>query len=137
MLSLISVVILLAWCSTTKINQSGGVTNENTWEVSTGAIDSGIINNDIISWEVVDTIGETAATETWIITWSSDIIWTNPQTPALETSGSSEEDALKAKIRELIEKRRIESKPATGLTEEDIQLMEDILKEIIEETNNK
>jgi len=50
------------------------------------------------------------------------------------TADTAEDNAIKAKIRELIEKRKIESKSATGLTEEDIQLMTDVLQAIVDET---
>ena len=124
MISLISAVLLLTWCSMTKINQSEELTgNAITWEIATGAINSGTMNNDVISWDVIDTTGTTAlevSTDTTVATNT--------------TTATAEDNALKAKIRDLIEKRKIESKSATGLTEEDIQLMTDVLQAIVDET---
>ena len=124
MISLISAVLLLTWCSMTKINQSEELTGDTiTWEIATGAIDSGTMNNDVISWDVIDTTGTTAlevSTDTTVATNT--------------TTATAEDNALKAKIRDLIEKRKIESKSATGLTEEDIQLMTDVLQAIVDET---
>gem|GEM_PF-3638789 len=48
---------------------------------------------------------------------------------------AAEDSTLKEKIRNLIEQRKIESKATTKLTEEDIQLMEDVLKTIVNETS--
>lgn len=53
-----------------------------------------------------------------------------------DTAPTVQENLLKEKIRILIEQRKIDSKAATELTEDDIQLMEDILKEIVDETSN-
>lgn len=135
MLSFVSVALLLAWCSTNKINVTDEATNElNTWEIVTETTDSGTVvtNDETISW-----------TQTAIESWES-ISVTNQENNTIDTSGwianntntwwTAEENALKAKIRTLIDERKIEDKPATKLTEEDIQLMEDILKEIVETT---
>lgn len=60
--------------------------------------------------------------------------------PTLDTTTTtpeptSEEKALQDRIQKLIEERKIQSKNNTGLTEEDIQLMEDILEEIVNGTD--
>jgi len=136
MLSLISATMLLTWCSMTKINQSEGLTGDNiTWEVITGVTDSGVITTDIISWDVIswDIVNwDTTNTNTGITTTEVSINTGNTivDTPAIV----AEETALKEKIRILIEKRKIDSKPATELTEEDIQLMTDVLQAIVSET---
>jgi len=124
MISLISAVLLLTWCSMTKINQSEELTGDTiTWEIATGAINSGTMNNDVISWDVIDTTGTTASE-----------VSTDTTVATNTTTATAEDNALKAKIRDLIEKRKIESKSATGLTEEDIQLMTDVLQAIVDET---
>jgi len=95
-----------------------------TWETMTGAGESGAINTDNISGTEIG--GKTTTGET--ITGTAII--DSPATIA-------QENELKEKIKTLIEKRKIDSKPATKLTEEDIQLMTDVLQTIVDETKSK
>ena len=90
----------------------------------TGAGESGAINTDNISGTEIG--GKTTTGET--ITGTAII--DSPATIA-------QENELKEKIKTLIEKRKIDSKPATKLTEEDIQLMTDVLQTIVDETKSK
>lgn len=124
MLSLLSAALLLTWCSTVKVNQPENLTGDiMTWEIATGIVESGIVNTEIMT-----------GTET-TISWDT-VTGTNTMvTPVIDDpKTTAEESALKEKIRVLIEKRKIGSKPATELTEDDIQLMTDVLKAIVDET---
>ena len=125
-------LILLSGCSMTKINQSEGLTwdtTTDTWITNTGPVSTWWISTLETWWlPTLETWWLSTLQTWWINTGSSDIVWADLQT-------SSEEDvAMKEKIRTLIEKRKIDSKSATGLTEEDITLMEDILNEIVKWT---
>lgn len=134
MLSLLAIALMLTWCSTTKISQSDETIN--TWEVTTGMVDSGMVDSGMVDTETISgDATEVTATGEMITAIANE---TNAGSAAIDTPATvAEDDALKAKIKTLIEQRKIESTPATKLTEDDIQLMTDVLKAIVDDTNNK
>jgi hypothetical protein len=99
--------------------------------VDSGMVDSGMVDTETISGDAT----EVTATGEMITAIANE---TNAGSAAIDTPATvAEDDALKAKIKTLIEQRKIESTPATKLTEDDIQLMTDVLKAIVDDTNNK
>ena len=121
--------LLLTWCTSVQNTISP---SDTSWEVLTGTDivvtgDQQLLNTD----------------QQWVvqISWTTDTTTTTTDqtttqtTTATATSNKETQDNwLREKIRKLIEDRKLETKWATGLTEEDIWLMENILKEIVDST---
>lgn len=131
-LLMLSVWILLAGCSSktsiqseeTGALQTGATqTTEQTWTNSSTSVESSWTQQDINSWTEIKNNVESNTTLTW---WESK-----------NSDTATQDNALKDKIKAMIDKRKANLSWTTGLTEEDIQLMEDILKEIVDSSGQK
>lgn len=151
-LSVLGISLLLSWCSVTKILQSEDFASSTgtlviSWDQTESSGDQGesstagpitiTTSTDI----VVNVLSETGSVATGEVIVNNDTSIANTtETGSLGvsiTTTQEEENTFKDKIRAMIEKRKSESKWAETLTEDDIQLMEDILKQIVDESGQK
>lgn len=131
-------MIMITGCSSVTIsptNTTGTVQTgtENTGEiqtiVSSGATGAATIETGIQNTEIVPTTNVTE--NTWKAETKVIATGTTNDTTALQ------DEQLKKEINTLVEKNKIENKWATGLTEKDIDLMQSILKQIVDKTSQK
>lgn len=125
-------LLLLAWCTSIQ-NTATEEPITDTWDIETIEAETGmeieITTEDIEETENNIIIDEDENTDNEEI---NDVSTTSNQATAEITE---EENDLKEKIRQLIEDRKVETKWSDELTEDDIVLMENILKQIVDSTS--